>query len=222
MSHDSPAMPPRGRHVVILCHPDPESFNRAIAETYCAAVRAAGQEVVLRDLYAIGFDPVIKTYERPTLAGFQRSADVARELAAISGGDVFVLIYPIWFGSAPAMMKGYVERVLGAGVDPQAIQRHDASPLLGGKRLLSITTSAATTLWLDTQGEVQALRDVFDRYLVSAFGMVSQEHLHLGHITSHMGDRFADQYLCQVEEAARTMCDELRGATNRLALARVA
>ncbi|WP_242140214.1 NAD(P)H-dependent oxidoreductase [Sphingomonas sp. TREG-RG-20F-R18-01] len=212
MTQDVSATIPRARHVVVLCHPDPESFNREIADTYCAAVRAVGHDVVFRDLYAIGFDPVLKTYERPALAGFQRSADVARELALIRDGDVFVLIYPIWFGSAPAMMKGYVERVLGAGVDPQAIQRHDASPLLGGKRLLSFTTSAARTLWLDAQGGVEGLRDVFDRYLVGAFGMHSQRHIHLGHITPHLSERFARQDFCQVEEEARRTCDELQRA----------
>ncbi|WP_029623853.1 NAD(P)H-dependent oxidoreductase [Sphingomonas sp. PAMC 26617] len=222
MTQDIPAMAPPVRHVVVLCHPDPESFNRAIAETYCAAVRAAGHDVVFRDLYAIGFDPVLKTYERPTLAGFQRASDVARELALISQGDVFVLIYPIWFGSAPAMMKGYVERVLGAGVDPQAIQRNDASALLGGKRLLSFTTSATQTLWLDVQGEGQALRSVFDRYLVSAFGMHSQRHVHLGHITCQQSGRFARQDLSQVEEEAQRICDELRDPTNARDLACVA
>ncbi|AYJ84583.1 NAD(P)H dehydrogenase (plasmid) [Sphingomonas paeninsulae] len=198
-----------GRHVVVLCHSDPDSFNRSIADTYCAAVSAAGQDVIFRDLYAMGFDPVLKASERPTIPGFQRSADVERELAMLSGSDIFVLIYPVWFGSPPAMMKGYVERVLGAGVDPEAIQRHDVSDLLGGKRLLSFTTSAATTIWLDEQGEVQALRDVFDRYLVAGFGMHSQKHMHLGHITSQLTDRFAHQDFYEVEEEAKRICEEL-------------
>ncbi|RYD24610.1 MAG: flavodoxin family protein, partial [Lysobacteraceae bacterium] len=40
------------RHVVILGHPAENSFNHAIADQYCTAVRACGQEAVLRDLYA--------------------------------------------------------------------------------------------------------------------------------------------------------------------------
>lgn len=209
MTLPTPSTTSVGRHIVVLCHPDPNSFNRSIADTYCAAVRGAGQDVIFRDLYAMGFDPVLKASERPTIPDFQRSADVERELALLSGSDIFVLIYPVWFGSPPAMMKGYVERVLGAGVDPQAIQRHDVSALLGGKRLLSFTTSAATTIWLDEQGEVQALRDVFDRYLVAGFGMLSQKHIHLGHITSQLSDRFAHQDFYDVEQEAKRICEEL-------------
>lgn len=105
----------RGRHTVILCHPEPHSFTHVIANAYCDVVRAAGQDVILRDLYALGFDPVLKGYERPTIENPVRSHDVTAELEIISGSDVFVLIYPIWFGSPPAMMKGYIERIFGAG-----------------------------------------------------------------------------------------------------------
>src|SRR4051812_44732224 len=121
----TPASP--ARHAVILCHPDAHSFNHAIAETYCDAVRANGQEAILRDLYAIGFDPVLKANERPTLAGFAPSADVERELAVLRTCDVFVLVYPIWFGTPPAMVKGYIERVLGSGVNPKAVQAREST-----------------------------------------------------------------------------------------------
>jgi len=201
-----------GRHIVILCHPDQHSFNHSVADAYCAAVRANGQDVIFRDLYAMGFDPVLKASERPTIPDFKRSTDVEREIATIEGGDVFVLVYPIWFGSAPAMMKGYVERVLGAGVDPQDVHDRHSSSLLGGKRLLSFSTSATKTIWLDEQGEVQALRDVFDRYLVDAFGMHSEKHVNLGHVTADLSKRFANQHLMDVAEQAKRTCSEVASA----------
>ena len=108
-----------GKHAVILCHPDPHSFNHGVAKVYCDAVRAAGQKVMLRDLYALGFDPVLKSDERPTIDNPILSPDVRAELDLLSGSDVFVLIYPIWFGSPRAMMKGYIERVLGPGSGPR-------------------------------------------------------------------------------------------------------
>ena len=110
-----------GHHAVIVCHPDPDSFNHAIATTYCDTVRTAGQRVVVRDLYAMGFDPVLKADERSMLGSPVRSDDVVTELDGLAGSDVFVLIYPIWFGSAPAMLKDYVERVLGAGVPREGV-----------------------------------------------------------------------------------------------------
>jgi NAD(P)H dehydrogenase (quinone) len=197
------------RHAVILCHPDPHSFNHGVADAYYNAVREAGQAVVLRDLYAIGFDPVLKAEERPTLPSHVLSSDVAVELEAIAESDVFVLIYPIWFGSPPAMMKGYIERVLGAGVLPDAIEKRTRNDLLGNKRLLSFTTSATSDIWLNEQGQEQGLRSVFDNYLVHAFGMHSQEHKRFDHITTDLSKRFADQYFLEVVTQAHRTCAQI-------------
>ena len=200
---------PGGGHAVILCHPDPASFNHAIARTYRDTVIAAGQRVALRDLYAIGFDPVLTAAERPTLPSPACRQDVLDEIAAIDGCDVFVLIYPIWFGSAPAMLKGYVERVFGAGVQPEAMQGRARTNLLGGKRLLSFSTSAASKIWLDEQGQGQGLNSVFDQYLVHAFGMRSQEHRRFAHIVPGLSARFADQYLRDVAAQAQRTCAQI-------------
>ncbi len=198
-----------GRHAVILCHPDPSSFNHAIAGAYCDAVRAAGQVVVLRDLYAIGFDPVLKAAERPTTVAAAYGQDVLDEVDTISGCDVFVLVYPIWFGTPPAMLKGYVERVFGAGVQPEALQGRVRTDLLGGKRLLSFSTSAASKIWLDEQGQGQGLNSVFDQYIVHAFGMRSQEHRRFAHITQDLRKQFADQYLRDVAVQAQRTCAQI-------------
>ncbi|WP_454887510.1 NAD(P)H-dependent oxidoreductase [Sphingomonas oryzagri] len=58
------------RHVVILAHPNPGSFNGLVADAYCDAVRTCGQEAIVRDLYALGFDPALKDHERPGRPGF--------------------------------------------------------------------------------------------------------------------------------------------------------
>lgn len=198
-----------GRHAVILCHPDPASFNHAIAAAYCDTMRAAGQEVVFRDLYALGFDPVLKATERPTNVAASYGQDVLAEVDVIAGCDVFVLVYPIWFGTPPAMLKGYVERVFGAGVQPDALQGRVRTDLLGGKRLLSFSTSAASKIWLDEQGQGQGLNSVFDQYLVHAFGMRSQEHRRFAHIVPGLSERFADQYLHDVAAQAERTCAQI-------------
>jgi len=198
-----------GRHVVILSHPDPESFNHSVAKTYCDAVRFAGQDVVLRDLYELGFDPVLKAIERPGPRHPHPLRDVADELEIIRRSDVFVLVYPIWFGSAPAMLKGYVDRVLGAGVVPHAVQDGAPTSLLGNTRLLSFTTSATTGIWLDEQGQQSALRTVFDGYLRHAFGMQARKHVHFGHIVEGLSEKFARQHLQDVKQQAQQTCAEV-------------
>ncbi len=194
------------RHVVVLAHPDPQSFNATIANTYCETVRECGQEAILRDLYAIGFDPVLKDSERPGTQRFALSRDVGDELAVIDGGDVFALVYPIWFGMPPAMMKGYIDRVLGTGVTHREIQDRAGQGVLRNKRMVSITTSGTREVWLDEQAQIESLKNVFGRYLSNAFGAKSVEHLHFGGITEGFAKRFIDQNLQDVKDRARKVC----------------
>jgi len=202
---DQPTWSPP-RHVVILAHPDPHSFNAAVAEAYCETVRACGQEAIVRDLYAMGFDPVLKDAERPAKHAIVLSPDVSAELDAIRGADIYTLIYPIWFAMPPAMMKGYIDRVLGAGVTAQDIQHHAGEGVLSRRHMLSITSSGAREIWLDEQAQVESLRNVFSRYLFHAFAMASCEHLHLGGIVEGFSKRFIDEDLRDVHERARRVC----------------
>jgi NAD(P)H dehydrogenase (quinone) len=209
MAQNTQASTNAGRHVVILSHPGPTSFNHAIAEAYCDTVRWSGQEVVLRDLYAIRFDPVLKAVERPGPGHPHPLRDVADELEIIRRSDVFVLIYPIWFGSAPAMLKGYIDRVLGAGVVPADLQNQVPTSLLANRHLLSFTTSAASDAWLDEQGQQSALKTVFDRYLQRAFGMGAASHVHFDDITEELTDAAAAHHLQNVKNEAQRICTEV-------------
>jgi NAD(P)H dehydrogenase (quinone) len=209
-----PASEP-ARHLVVLGHPSPESLNRAIAETYCAAVRECGQTAFLRDLYAEGFDPVLKADERPGLPGYAQAPEVARELKLVARSDVFVLVYPIWFGGPPAIIKGYVDRVLGAGFTPEAIKEGRGHPLLAGKKLVSLSSSATTRPWLEEQGQWHGLRHSFERYLTTIFGMREPERLHFDAVTEPMPPGAALEYLEDVRQTARTIAAELAAERHR-------
>ena len=206
-NNSPPDRPPT--HAVILCHPEERSFNHAVADRYCGTIETLGHRAVVRDLYAMNFDPVLKAHERPTAADFAISADVEQELDLLRQCDMFVLVYPIWFGTPPAMMKGYVERVLGSGVSPSSVKMRVRTNLLGGKRLLSFTSSAASEPWLNEQGQWLSLRYLFDHYLTHAFGMLPDEHVHFANVTPGMEPRWAEQHLYQVEQQAKRACTTL-------------
>ena len=194
------------KHAVIVCHPVEHSFTMAVATRYCDTVRGLRQDVVLRDLYRMGFDPVLKATERPTASTHCLSDDVARELELLSGADVFVLVYPIWFGSPPALVKGYIDRVLGAGFPHGAIRDRRMHPLMTGKLLVSFTTSATTKAWLEEQGAWLSLRTLYDDYMRRAFSLEATEHIHFDAITDDLSRQAAEGLLFQVEQAARRIC----------------
>ena len=101
--------------LVILGHPNPgESFNRAIAETAGRVLRELGHEPVLRDLYAEGFDPVMPMGEEK-LPIEELPEPIRREIDAVRGAGGFVIVHPNWWGTPPAILKGWLDRVFRAG-----------------------------------------------------------------------------------------------------------
>ena len=196
----------RPRHVIVVAHPNPNSFVATIAEAYRETVEACGQEAIVRDLYALKFDPVLKDSERPGPELYSAAPDVRAELDVVAGCEALVLVYPIWFGAPPAILKGYIDRVLGYPVSVHGAQSQQGNGLLKGTRLLSISTSGADDVWLAEQGQERSIRTLFDHYIAHAFGMTAQGHLHLAGVVEGLAARFADQKLRDVKDRARHEC----------------
>jgi NAD(P)H dehydrogenase (quinone) len=99
---------------VILAHPNPGSFNHAIAETALSALRARSHQVQFHDLYAEGFDPVLPAAEFSKDTPLdEETQQHCRELAAADG---IIIIHPNWWGQPPAILKGWIDRVIRPGV----------------------------------------------------------------------------------------------------------
>lgn len=96
--------------LVILAHPNPASFNAAIAQTVVQTLEAAGYEVMFHDLYAEGFDPVLPTGEVCQDAVLPPL--VAQHIADLMTARGIVIVHPSWWGQPPAILKGWLDRVL--------------------------------------------------------------------------------------------------------------
>jgi putative NADPH-quinone reductase len=100
--------------LIVLGHPRRGSFNHAIAEVVAEALRAERHEVAFHDLYQERFDPVLPATEIGASADLPPVvAQHCRELAAADG---IVVVHPNWWGQPPAIVKGWVDRVVRAGV----------------------------------------------------------------------------------------------------------
>jgi len=99
---------------IILAHPDPKSFNHAIAHTAVEAIKANGHRVFFHDLYQEKFGPRLNLEELAKDAilpvVIKKHCD---EIAAASG---IVIVHPNWWGQPPAILKGWVDRVIRPGV----------------------------------------------------------------------------------------------------------
>lgn len=202
-------------HVVVLCHPEAHSFNAAVAARYCATVESCGQKAIVRNLYAMRFDPVLRSEERPGTRGFFQSPHVAYEMSMLAAADVIVFIYPIWFGLPPAMLKGYVDRVLGSDFSYTEFRQRNVKSKFAGAHLLSFTSSGNPKIWLEEQGQWQSLMTVFDRFLQRGFSLASTEHVHFSPITDTLSELFFLQYMEEVARAATKSCAIAAAAHDR-------
>ncbi len=99
---------------LILAHPDSRSLNHAIADRARAALVAGGHEVLFHDLYAEGFDPVLPAAEIASAAGLP--AGIARQGEEIRAANGIIVVHPNWWGQPPAILTGWIDRVLRPGV----------------------------------------------------------------------------------------------------------
>jgi NAD(P)H dehydrogenase (quinone) len=99
---------------LILAHPSDRSFNHAIAQAALAELKCSGHEVAFHDLYAERFDPILPANEIPEEASLPLT--VERYCQEIRNADGIIIVHPNWWGQPPAILKGWVDRVIRPGI----------------------------------------------------------------------------------------------------------
>lgn len=141
--------------LIVHAHPEPQSFTASMLKTAVADLTAAGHYVDVSDLYAMDWNPVASaedfdsrkspdylvyaleqrhSYEAGTLA-----PDIAAEVEKLKRADLLILNFPVYWFSVPAMMKGWIDRVLISGLCYGGMRFYDQGGLKGKKAVLSFT-----------------------------------------------------------------------------------
>jgi putative NADPH-quinone reductase len=136
------------RALVVYCHPDPQSFTAAVRARVEEKLSAAGAETRTLDLYARGFSPALAQQEwQRYLEGAHEG--VAEDVAALRWCDTLIFVYPTWWYGLPAMLKGWLDRVLLPDVAflmPDETHRNIRPGLRHIARLGVFTTGGASRL----------------------------------------------------------------------------
>ncbi|MCZ8183331.1 MAG: NAD(P)H-dependent oxidoreductase [Beijerinckiaceae bacterium] len=135
--------------LLIYCHPCKGSFTEAARDVAMAALQSAGHEVDLLDLYAEGFDPVMSEAER---TGYHTRGEnrvpVASHLDRVKAAEGLVFVYPTWWYAQPAMLKGWLERVL---IPHETFTMPEGNQPIRGLmqniRVLAVVTSLGSPKW---------------------------------------------------------------------------
>lgn len=159
---------------MVFAHPEQHSFNGQLKDVIAKALRERGDEVEFSDLYAMGFDPVeapkyfssrklwdrfdVQMEQRHAYEGGTTSSDVKAEIDKLCRADLVIFQFPIWWFSIPAILKGWLDRVLVYGLYTGK-KRYGAGYFAGRRVFVSVTAGGpeSTFAYNGRNGDIDLL-----------------------------------------------------------------
>jgi len=182
--------------LIINGHPDEESFNYGISEAYKKGVQktdAAIQEIRIREL---AFNPNLQFgYRKRT----ELEPDLIEAQAKLKWADHIVWVYPVWWGSVPAIMKGFLDRVLLPGF---AFKKREGSvwwdKFFTGKTARLICTMDQPT-WFYTLVNGSPSHKAMKKLTMNFIGVKSVKIISIGPIRLSK-EKFRNNWLQKIEK----------------------
>ncbi|ANJ56227.1 NAD(P)H dehydrogenase [Pseudomonas silesiensis] len=141
--------------LIVHAHPEPKSFTAALRDQAVETLQSQGHDVRVSDLYAMNWNPVASAEdfslrENPEYLVYaleQRhnskaqtlATDIQQELDKLLWADLLILNFPIYWFSTPAILKGWIDRVLVSGICYGGKRFYDQGGLRGKKTLVTVT-----------------------------------------------------------------------------------
>lgn len=155
-------------HLIIYAHPNEQSFNHAILEK---AISGSGNhKVIVRDLNTLVFQPVLNWQEAINSFCGKVADEIAQEHQYWQQADLITLIYPLWWMGFPAILKGYLDRVLTYGF-AYTNGETESIGLLNGKKLQQFVTMGNTNEKYENKGFLKSLDDTLGNGLFNFCGI---------------------------------------------------
>ena len=173
-----------------------------LKDTYVSSLEKNGHVVRVRDLYDIGFDPVATAKDLAAGHSGDYADDVRTEQQHLLWADVVSFISPIWWLSFPAILKGYIDRVLVDGFAyAHGVGKKHTAGLLKNKRGLIISTSGSTQENFKESGKLGAILLTQDKYTLEFCNIQVVEHLHFGPVGSRLTEELAQTFFANVRSS---------------------
>jgi len=153
--------------LIILAHPETKSFTSSMAGECEKYFKSRNCQVTIRDLYGLNFNPVagpgdftklsdkgkehfqLRVEQKEGLSSGTIKDDIKTEIEFVEKADLILFVFPLWWSSCPAIMKGYMERVLmhGFAYDYETNSVLNYGLLKGKQVKLLITTGRSEDMY---------------------------------------------------------------------------
>ncbi|NDZ17655.1 NAD(P)H dehydrogenase [Variovorax sp. WS11] len=173
--------------LIVHAHPEPGSFTTAMKDLAVETLTGAGHRVVVSDLYAMHFDPIASAgdFESRVNADYlvyaleQRNGDASKTLAPdiqaeldkLVAADLVIFSFPIFWFSTPAILKGWIDRVLVSGRCYGGMRFYDRGGLAGKKALVALTLGGQSHMF-EPDGVHGPLEEMLKHLLRGTLGYV--------------------------------------------------
>lgn len=157
--------------LVVYAHQEPSSFTAAMKNTTVDVLTKQGHSVVVSDLYALGFSPTAQKWDFVTTSGkhfnymleqkhaakldMSFSPDIVGEIEKIASANLLILVFPVWWFSVPAILKGWFDRVLAMGVAWDSGRIYE-NGLLRGKQAMVVASAGGPAEYYKKEGRHRA------------------------------------------------------------------
>ncbi len=164
------------RALIIYAHPNTKGHCPFILEQVIKNLKSKKIKYELLDLYRMNYDPVMHESEIYTAGRYKISVQNKKIQEKINKTDLLIFIYPIWWASMPAILKGFFDRVL---TSHYAFEYRGSRPvgLLKGKKAIVFMTSGGPKIfyWLTGNSPWQMIK-----FYILRFCGVSSRVYHFG------------------------------------------
>ncbi|HJN04402.1 MAG TPA: NAD(P)H-dependent oxidoreductase [Alphaproteobacteria bacterium] len=152
--------------LIVYAHPSPQSFNAAMRDVAVETLTAAGHAVVVSDLVALDFKAVtdasdfagtdpnrhfsVPDRQQAAFEAGTTAPDIAAEHAKVKAAGLVLFQFPMWIYSMPAILKGWVERVMSQDFAHSPGHMFETGHMAGKRAMLCVTTNGRGAAFSDT------------------------------------------------------------------------
>ncbi len=208
--------------LIVVAHPDPASYNHVLARRTASALLEGGHKVTVVDLAAEGFRADIGPHDVTARADEARfhiqaeqahaarhkaySSEITRAQAQVAEADNLILQFPIWWGGPPALLKGWIDRVMSYGFAYVDGRRFETGLLQGRRALISVTTGGTEARFSDDgiYGPIDPLLMPVRRLALEYVGF-EVEPIQVAYGVARQSQEVREDYIAGLVQAALTM-----------------
>ncbi len=146
--------------LIIFGHPNPDSFNGAILKAIENKLKEKEYQFISKNLYQLNFNPTLTIDDFRRMENSTVADAIALEHADIEWAKNIIFIYPIWWAGPPAIVKGWIDRVLNKGFAYVPQEDGTVKGLLSDKTVMVFTTSGSSEEQITQSGLLDAMQKI--------------------------------------------------------------